>query len=144
MSDDPKPTSERARKRALGKILREAAIKRRETYFDLLVSGYSIDEIASHTNKSPSAVRRAVAQALANRRLGGPERCPPAGRAADQGAALRRDFARGGECEDDRAVPDGRAEASITGVNLGPARPASSRNLGGESGAASDFLFFRL
>ena len=73
MPDEPKPLSERARKRALGKILREASIKRRETYFDLLVSGYSIDEIASHTDKSPSAVRRAVAQALANRRLDAPE-----------------------------------------------------------------------
>jgi DNA-directed RNA polymerase specialized sigma24 family protein len=69
---NPKPTSERARRRALGKIHRELLIKRRETYFDLLVSGYSIDEIASRTQKSPSAVRRAIAQALANRRLHAP------------------------------------------------------------------------
>jgi hypothetical protein len=73
MSDDPKPTSERGRKRALGKILREALIKRRETYFELLVSGYSVEQIASYTKKSPSAVRRALAQALANRRLDAPE-----------------------------------------------------------------------
>ena len=56
MSDEPKPTSERARKRASGKNLREALIKRRETYFDLLVSGYSTEEIASHTKTSASAV----------------------------------------------------------------------------------------
>jgi hypothetical protein len=73
MSDEPKPTSERARKRAAGKILREALIKRREAYFELLVAGYSIEQIASHMKKSPSAIRRAVAQALANRRLDAPE-----------------------------------------------------------------------
>jgi hypothetical protein len=73
MSDEPKPTSDRARKRANGKIRREALVKRREAYFDLLVSGYSIEHIASHTKKSPSAIRRTVAQALAKRRLDAPE-----------------------------------------------------------------------
>jgi hypothetical protein len=71
MADDP--TSERAQKRALGKMRREALIKRREAYFDLLVSGYSVEQIASWTKKSPSAVRRAVGQALAKRRLDAPE-----------------------------------------------------------------------
>ena len=47
-------------------------IKRRETYFDLLVSGYSIEQIASHTKTSVSAVRRAVGQALAKRQLDAP------------------------------------------------------------------------
>src|SRR3984957_13404043 len=73
MPDEVKPTSERAHKRALGKIRREALIKRREAYFDLLVSGYSIEQIASHTKTSPSAVRRAVGQALAKRQLDSPE-----------------------------------------------------------------------
>jgi hypothetical protein len=73
MPNEPTPTSERARKRAAGKILREALIKRREMYFDLLVSGYSIEQIASHTKTSVSAVRRAVGQALAKRRLDTPE-----------------------------------------------------------------------
>ena len=59
----------------MGKIRREALIKRREAYFDLLVSGYSIEEIASHTEKSSSAVRRAVGQALAKRQLDAPEDC---------------------------------------------------------------------
>ncbi len=73
MLDEVKPTSERARKRAVSKIRREASIKRRETYFDLLVSGYSIELIASHTKTSPSAVRRAIRQALAKRQLDAPE-----------------------------------------------------------------------
>ena len=51
MPDEPTPTSKRERKRALGKIRREALINRREAYFDLLVSGYSIEQIASHTKK---------------------------------------------------------------------------------------------
>ena len=59
MPNEPKPASERARKRALGKILREVLVKRREGYFDLLVSGYSVEQIASPTKKSPSAIRRA-------------------------------------------------------------------------------------
>jgi hypothetical protein len=73
MSDQPKPLSDRARKRAVAKIRREALIERREAYFDLLVSGYSIEQIASHTEKSRSAVRRAVGQALAKRQLDAPE-----------------------------------------------------------------------
>src|SRR5580658_9368351 len=73
MSDDPKLTSERARKRAAGKFRREALIQRREAYFDLLVSGYSIEQIACHTKMSVSAVRRAVGQALAKRQLDAPE-----------------------------------------------------------------------
>jgi hypothetical protein len=72
MPDEPKPTSERARKRATGKNLREPLIKRRETYFDLLVSGYSIEQIAGHTKTSALPVRRAVGQALAKRRLDAP------------------------------------------------------------------------
>jgi len=73
MPNEPTPASERARKRAAGKILREVLIRRRQGYFDLLVSGYSIEQIASRTRKSPSAVRRAVGQALAKRRLDAPE-----------------------------------------------------------------------
>ena len=73
MPSETTPASERARKRAMGKIRREVLIKRREAYFDLLVSGYSVEQIASHTKKCPSAVRRAVDQALAKRRLDAPE-----------------------------------------------------------------------
>jgi hypothetical protein len=73
MPDEPNQTSERARKRSAGRILREALMKRRETYFDLLVSGYSIEQIASHTENSPSAIRCAINQALAKRQLDAPE-----------------------------------------------------------------------
>jgi hypothetical protein len=73
MPDQPKPLSERAHKRAVGKIRRELLIKRREAYFDLLVSGYSVEQIASHMKKSPSAIRRAIGQALAKRQLDAPE-----------------------------------------------------------------------
>jgi hypothetical protein len=73
MPDEPKPPSERARKRAAGKMLRELSIRRREAYFDQLVSGYSVEQIASQTQKSPSTARRALGQALAQRRLDAPE-----------------------------------------------------------------------
>jgi len=73
MSDEQKPLSEWARKRAAGKIRREGLVQKRETYFDLLVSGYSVEQIASVTKMSPSAVRRAIGQALAKRQLDAPE-----------------------------------------------------------------------
>jgi DNA-binding CsgD family transcriptional regulator len=73
MSDPSKPVSERARKRAAGKIFRDLSIKRQETYFDLLVSGYSIEQIATAMKKSPATVRRVVGLALAKRRLDQPE-----------------------------------------------------------------------
>jgi hypothetical protein len=73
MSDPSKIASERARKRALGKIQRERSIKRQEGYFDLLVSGYSIEQIATAMKKSPATVRRVVGLALAKRRLDPPE-----------------------------------------------------------------------
>jgi hypothetical protein len=73
MSDEPRPTSERARKRALGKMHRERSIKRQEGYFELLVSGYSIEQIATAMKKSPATVRRIVGLALAKRRLDPPE-----------------------------------------------------------------------
>ena len=69
MSETGKPLSEWARKRAAGKARRARRVERRETYFDLLMSGYSVPQIAEATGVSVSAVRRAVAQALADRRL---------------------------------------------------------------------------
>jgi hypothetical protein len=57
----------------LGQECPRSLLKRREAYFDLLVLGYSIELIASHTKTSASAVRRAVGQALARRRLDAPE-----------------------------------------------------------------------
>ena len=71
MPSETTPASERTRKRAVGKIRREVLIKPREAYFDLLVSGYSVEQIASHSKKCPSVVRRAD-QVLAKRRLDAP------------------------------------------------------------------------
>jgi hypothetical protein len=51
MPNEPKRTSERARKRTAGKTLREALILRREACFDLLVSRYSIEQDASDTKR---------------------------------------------------------------------------------------------
>jgi hypothetical protein len=126
MPDELKPTSERARKRAVGKIRRETSIERREAYFDLLVSGYSVEQIASHTKTSPSAVRRAVGQALAKRQLDAPEdyarlqvaRLTKALRCADVSL----------EEGDLRAIaPFMKVVRELNlyhGVNLGPTRPA--------------------
>src|SRR3984957_18596372 len=127
MSEQPKPPSERAHKRAVGKIRRELLIKRRETYFDLLVSGYSVEQIASHTQKSPSAVRRAIGQALAKRQLDAPEDY-----ARIQVARLTKAL----RCAD-VSLEEGDLKAIAPfvqvvrelnlyhGVNVGPARPTS-------------------
>ncbi len=71
MSDEQ--ISEYARKRAAGKARRAKRIERRETYFDLLASGYSVEQIAKAMGMSASAVRRAVGQAVAARRFDAPE-----------------------------------------------------------------------
>lgn len=73
MSDEEKPLSEWARKRAAGKARRARRVERREIIFDLLMSGYSAPQIAKATSVSPSAVRRVVNQALAERKLDAPE-----------------------------------------------------------------------
>jgi hypothetical protein len=73
MAKEPKPPSEWARKRAAGKARRARLLRRRETYFDLLVSGYTVEQIAASTEMSSSAVRRAIGQALAKRQLDAPE-----------------------------------------------------------------------
>ena len=101
-------------------------IERREAYFDLLVSGYSIEQIASHTKKSVSAVRRAVGQALAKRRLDAPEDY-----ARIQVARLTKAL----RCADE-SLEEGDVKAIAPflkvvrelnlyhGVSVGPARPA--------------------
>jgi DNA-binding CsgD family transcriptional regulator len=126
MPDEVKPTSERAHKRALGKIRREALIKRREAYFDLLVSGYSIEQIATAMKKSPATVRRVVGLALAKRWLAAPEdyahiqvaRLTKALRCADESL----------EQGDVRAIaPFVKVVRELNlyyGVNLGPTRTA--------------------
>jgi len=71
MSAEEQPLSDWARKRAAGKARRAKLIERREDYFDLLMSGYSVQQIAKAMNMSRFAVRRAIDQALAERRLDG-------------------------------------------------------------------------
>jgi hypothetical protein len=57
MPHEPNPTSERARKDAAGKILREALIKRREAYLDLLVSGLASSRLrATRKRARPQSV----------------------------------------------------------------------------------------
>ncbi len=73
MSETDEPLSQWARKREAGKARRARLVERRETYFDLLMSGYSVPQIAKATAMSVTAVRRAIAQALAERRLDAPE-----------------------------------------------------------------------
>ena len=128
MPNESTPASERARKRATGKNLREALIKRREAYFDLLVSGYSIEQIASHTKKSASAVRRAVGQTLAKRQFDAPEDY-----ARLQVARLTKAL----RCAD-VSLEEGDLKAIAPflkvvrelnlylGVNIGPGRPATT------------------
>jgi hypothetical protein len=74
MPDDTKPLSEWARRRAAGKVRRARLIEQREGFFELLLSGHSVEEIANAKGVSASAVRRAVGQAIAPRRLDRPER----------------------------------------------------------------------
>ncbi len=74
MSDQERPPSEWALKRAAGKARRARLIERREAYFNLLMSGCSVEEIAKAMGMSASAVRRAVAQAIDAHRLDRPER----------------------------------------------------------------------
>jgi transposase len=126
MPNEPKPTSDRARKRAAGKILRELSIKRRETYFDLLVSGYSIEQIASHTQKSLSTVRRTLGQALAKRRFDAPEDYARI-QVARLTKALRCADASLEEGDSKAIVPLLKVVRELNlyhGVNVGSARPA--------------------
>jgi len=53
---------------------RLATAERRQTAFDLVVSGYSYEAIARETGLSPSALRREVGKAIAARPVEAPER----------------------------------------------------------------------
>ena len=60
MSNEPKALSEWARKRAAGNARRAKSIERREAYFDLVVSGYSVEQIATATKMSSIGGARRV------------------------------------------------------------------------------------
>ncbi len=72
MSDE-NVQSDWARRRTAGKARRASVIERRETYFDLLLSGYSVPQIAKAMGVDASGVRRAISRALDERRLDAPE-----------------------------------------------------------------------
>lgn len=74
MSNETVTLSQRGQARAAGKARRAKAARQREAFFDLLVSGYSHEQIAARTGVSVATVRRAVEQAIAQRRLDGSQR----------------------------------------------------------------------
>jgi hypothetical protein len=53
---------------------REKRVERRETLFELIVSGYGYDQVAAKLNLSVSAVRREVNHVLALRAMDAPQR----------------------------------------------------------------------
>ncbi len=74
MALDPAPPSQRAAVRAQRRERRAARIARRETFFDLVASGYSCRQIAEAAKVSAATVRREIDRAIAERRLDAPER----------------------------------------------------------------------
>ena len=137
MADEPKPTSEWTRKRTVRKIRRETLIKPRDAYFDLLLSGLQRRQIVNRTKKSPSAVRGAVDQALARRRLDAPEEYASL-RVARVTKALRcADVSlKEGGLDGDRAVRESRAGAEP--LPWRPCRPDATRSAGGAGGHRTD------
>ena len=74
MSDAPAKLSQRQRQRAEARGRRLATAERRQTMFELVVSGHSYEAIARETGVSPSALRRDVGKAIAARPIEAPER----------------------------------------------------------------------
>ena len=74
MTRDPASPSERAAVRAQRRVRRNERIARRETFFDLVASGYSYRQIAEAAKVSAATVRREIDRAIAERRLDAPDR----------------------------------------------------------------------
>ncbi len=74
MSDAPERLSKRQRQREATRARREATAERRQTLFELIVSGHSYEAIARETGLSPSALRRDGGKAIAARQIEAPER----------------------------------------------------------------------
>jgi transposase-like protein len=74
MSNAPEKLSKRQRQREATRARRLATAERRQTMFELIVSGHSYAAIARETGLSPSALRRDVDKAIAARRIDAPER----------------------------------------------------------------------
>lgn len=73
MTDDSARSTQRAGVRAQRRARRENKAARRERYFNLMASGYSLGQIARMAQASASTVRREIDKALAERRLDAPE-----------------------------------------------------------------------
>jgi transposase-like protein len=74
MADESGKVSKRARQREATRARRLATAERRQTLFELVVSGHSYEAIARETGLSPSALRRDVGKTIETRRIEAPER----------------------------------------------------------------------
>ncbi len=74
MANAPEKLSKRQRQREATRAWRLATAERRQTLFELIVSGHSYAAIARETGLSPSALRRDVGKAIAARSIEAPER----------------------------------------------------------------------
>ena len=74
MSDQPANPSTRQRRRANARAQRLALAERRQTLFELIVSGHSYAAVARQAGLSLATLRREVGAAIGERRLDAPER----------------------------------------------------------------------
>ena len=74
MNDHPPPMAQAAGARAEVRARRENRLERRERCFNLMMSGYTLSQIAKMVQASSATVRREIDRALAERRLDAPER----------------------------------------------------------------------
>jgi transposase-like protein len=74
MAEASSTLSKRQRQREATRARRLATAERRQTLFELVVSGHSYEAIARETGLSPSALRRDVDNAIAARAVEAPER----------------------------------------------------------------------
>ena len=74
MTDEPASPSLRAEARIAAKERQTRGFERREAIFDLFVSGFTHQQIASALKTSSHTIRRIIDTALADRRLDAPER----------------------------------------------------------------------
>jgi thioesterase domain-containing protein len=74
MTKETPPASNRAKARAATRARRARVAALRQGYFDALVSGFTLEEIAEASNANVRTVRREIDRALDERRLDSPER----------------------------------------------------------------------
>ena len=100
MTEESASPSQRAGRGLRRSERRTKGFERREAVFDLFVSGFSHQQIATALKTSSHTVRRIIDTAVADRRLDAPGALRPrSGRAAGQGALPCRPQARAGRHE---------------------------------------------